>query len=123
MNGKARFEMRQDCSYATAACPKPNGMLPTIERDQRVFVTHYLAHRRAPRPQPNGLPYSPLQRIPAGWEGRYICLDNRWDVYDAETDAATPRDIHLVKDPSGRARRVLLEDITPVIEPAQERTS
>lgn len=91
-----------------------------MKRNDRVFVSHRLAHRLAPRPQPNGLPYSPLQRIPAGWQGRYICPAIRWDVYDPATDTATPRDIHLVEDPDGRLRRALLDDITPVDMPAEE---
>lgn len=85
-------------------------------RNDRVIVTHILKHRLAPRPQPNGRSWSPLQRVEAGWAGRYLCCIWSANVYDATSDTVSKHAIHLVEAPSGKLCNVLLEDMTPVEE-------
>jgi len=90
-------------------------------RGDQVLVTHHLRHRYAGRWQDR---YCPVQRVRAGWVGRYVTSGVvQVDVYDPATGQVASRDVHLVEDPSGALRHVLLEDMTPAAATAQETTS
>jgi len=89
-------------------------------RNDRVFVSHILKHKLAARRQHNGRFWSPRQRVVAGWVGRYIGAAIPVTVYDAATDTQTRETAHLVEDPSGKPRNVLIDDIRPASEPVGE---
>lgn len=95
-------------------------MSDQIVRNDQVMVTHILKHRLAPRPQPNGRFWSPLQRVPAGWVGRYLSSIWSAEVYDATSDTVSKHAIHLVEAPSGKLCNVLLDDIRPDSESGEE---
>lgn len=90
-----------------------------FRRGEEVLVAYHLRHRYAGSWSAN---YCPAQRVRASWEGpcRYIASGVvRVDVYNPVTGQVTPRDVHLVEDPSGAMRHVLLEDMR-LAEPARE---
>lgn len=86
-------------------------------RNGSVYVSHVLKPRRVDE----ATFFAPLQRVRAGWIGRYVGQSIiTHTIYQPHTDTTSRRVVHLVEHPvTGSLHKVLAEDLTLVEERAQ----
>lgn len=96
--------------------PGSRGSRPMI-RNGPVYVSHILRPRRVDE----ATFFAPLQRVRAGWVGRYVGQSaTTHTIFQPNAGTTARRVVHLVEHPvTGRLHKVLAEDLTLVEERAQ----